>query len=563
MEKYKEINGKTYRKNKNNETVCIADFVIKNAVNKEIRNIQGEVTSKSCEITVFTGKKICKIEISVEDINSGKFLSKYEFLITTPERGAKQDIIYIIKSKANENATVIRTEINRLGFDRLQDGRVIYCAGDKVISENGFEDILISSELSNKYHFDILNENVRDEKNEADAALVHANIDNPYSGIIFATNLAGIMRSILFEAGANPSFIVYLMGKSQSRKTALARILCCIYNRDRSANESEVGISRVNGTVSKTEYNIDEYRDATYILDDLYKDSDKKKRSENERSLRNAIRNAADFSPRQKNGKEARVNSQLIVTAEYLLPDKTDVGRCLVVNVKHPIDSRSLTECQAEPLKLPTAFYYYIRWLCKKYDVVVAELKEKFKMHRSKINLSGEKYTRFSDTRFILTYLYELFLKYAESKGVIECTTQEKILGRFSANLERIIEYQYEIMSELEKKEIGSVNFSNELIRIVQNEGLGVRGSQIFKKGKCLYIRCEYFRRKLYEKYEKAFSSKAITKYFDNRCILKKSSDDKNTIKYGEKGERYLVLYINNIIEDAESKAAEIKNLFF
>ena len=30
MEKYKEINGKTYRKNKNNETVCIADFVIKN-----------------------------------------------------------------------------------------------------------------------------------------------------------------------------------------------------------------------------------------------------------------------------------------------------------------------------------------------------------------------------------------------------------------------------------------------------------------------------------------------------------------------------------------------------
>ncbi len=74
---------------------------------------------------------------------------------------------------------------------------------------------------------------------------------------------------------------------------------------------------RVNSTSVRMERTIDFFKDAPVILDDLNRETDKKKKRENESHIKNAIRNESDNVGRSTSRSSYQNNAQIAIAAEY------------------------------------------------------------------------------------------------------------------------------------------------------------------------------------------------------------------------------------------------------
>lgn len=147
-------------------------------------------------------------------------------------------------------------------------------------------------------------------------------------------------------------------------------------------NLSGISTLRVSSTEFKTEECVAVLKDATFILDDLFKEKDNRTLRDYERRVRNIIRNFADNSPRTTTRSSHKNNSQIIITAEYLLESKTDVGRLMVLEVTEPIDSKKLDICQKTPLGVSSFYYHFIKWVAEKYEDIVEDIIRQFAIFR-------------------------------------------------------------------------------------------------------------------------------------------------------------------------------------
>ena len=163
---------------------------------------------------------------------------------------------------------------------------------------------------------------------------------------------------------------------------------------------------------------MDALRDGTFILDDLYREKDTRMRHEYERRVRNCIRNFADNSSRQTRLSNFKNNCQLIITGEYLLDSKTDIGRCLVIHINKKISSKKLTPMQEDPLALSTFYFYFIRWICKNYFQILNDLKCSFMEYRETAFRHKSQYERLYEESFLLEFVMGLFGKYVTQLGI-------------------------------------------------------------------------------------------------------------------------------------------------
>lgn len=559
---YVNDSGVLCRCNAKGTEVCIADFRVEVDKVKIYLDIDGNECSRGYCVRYYTDKFIGCDEISSEH------LEKYDYSAYSPElllspvvKSAAKEVAYYIYSEAKKAPTESIIRFERLGWHRKADGTYYYCAGDTVISADMSTDIAIAPALSNKFRLEI--DDSLEEATAADRALCHASIDGEYSSVIFATGILGLIRQLILDADIKPPSIIYLVGNSQSRKTSLSKLCCLMYNRSRLQSDSNTGISRISSSEAKTEALTDEYKDAAYIVDDLYATPDSKVKRENERRLRNVIRNYADNSPRQTMHGGYQNSAQILVTGEYLLNTKTDVGRCFVIKVNRQINSAALAKYQNQPLVLSTAYFYFIKWLCTHYDETVEKLRQGFAQMRRETYAHKIGYERLYEQAFLLDFAFGLFCDYAVKAGGIEQSVCEKAKRTFGEITTSAVEFQGEIMKNLERKETTQINYSKELVQLLREEYiiLGKKGSRCFRKKNHIYITCNYLTDVLYEKHGLRVTSKAVTKYFSDRHINEKDGD-KNVVKYGEAGKRYLVLDESRLAQDAQSLEAEIESLF-
>lgn len=559
---YVDDNGVLCRRNAKGTEVCIADFRVEVDKVKIYLDIDGNECSRGYCVRYYTDKFIGCDEISSER------LEKYDYSAYSPElqlsplvKSAAKEVAYYIRCEAKKAPTESITRFERLGWHSKADGTYYYCAGNTVISADMSTDITIAPALSNKFRLEI--DDSLEEAMAADRALCHASIDGEYSSVVFAAGILGLIRQMILDADIKPPSIIYLVGNSQSRKTSLSKLCCLMYNRSRLQSDSNTGISRISSSEAKTEALTDEYKDAAYIVDDLYATPDSKVKRENERRLRNVIRNYADNSPRQTMHGGYQNNAQILVTGEYLLNTKTDVGRCFVIKVNRQINSAALAKYQNQPLTLSTAYFYFIKWLCTHYDETVAKLRQGFAQMRRETYAHKIGYERLYEQAFLLDFAFGLFCDYAVEAGGIERHVCERAKRTFREITASAVEFQGEIMKVLERKEAAEPNYSKALIRLINDRSIvvGKKGSKCFRKKNHIYITCDYLTEVLYNKYGMKIASKTVTKYFAERHINLRDGD-KNVVKYGEAGKRYLALDESRLEQDAKSLEAEIESLF-
>ncbi len=548
-----EASGKTVR---SSDGTIIADFFIKvKSVNEYIQN--DIVLQKRYVVQFYAPEYVGEAEIDAKELEKFDYSSIDDTLLLSPTTStAGKEMAYYVKTQSRGISPNKILWFNKLGWHNFV-GQHCYCAGDVVIG-SCLEKHKISAELSDKYRFEYDTSITEQESVKLMFELM--NVDIHISPIVFVTGMLGVLRQLFKDADIKIPCCLYLFGKTQSRKTTLANFATALYGRSALQNLSKISTLRVSSTEFKSEECVNLLKDATFVFDDLYKEKDKKLRNDYEKRIRNIVRNFADNSPRTTARSSFENNCQVIITAEYLLNTKTDVGRLMLLEVNKPVDSQRLASCQEHPFSVSTFYYYFIKWVCNNYDNIVTDLKQKFYAFRLTGCSHKFGYERLYEQSFILNCAFELFLQYAVETGYN--LNVETAKNSFSDFVNEALSKQKTIIESLEAKEIDVINFSSELLEMLNSKTIliGSKGDDCFIRSNHLYITNKAFGVCLKNKFGRTFSAKEVTAYFRNRYISEAYADNRLK-KYNNKC--YLVLNINELAKDARDDSHTIDNLFF
>lgn len=547
-------NGKTVRSEDN---MPIADFYPE--VTSIIKYVEGSNVTIKADVKFYGNDDlICQAELELKGLEKFDYSELDSELTLSPDiHTATKDMASFIKKQAEEVPIKEIRQINKLGWHNI-NGEHCYCTGNRFIGLNSRSYCLVNEELSQKYHFDI------DESiSEVDAITNIVDIiqiEPKISSILFATGMLGVMRQPILDAGLKVPCITYVCGPTQTRKTSTAIECTRIYNKASLQEDAEISSMRVSSTEVRTEQITDELKDCVFIYDDLYKEKNPVLRKKYESNVRNLLRNFADNSCRNTARSAFKNNCQVVITGEYLLDSKTDVGRLFVVIVDQPINSERLRTCQERPLALPTFYLYFIEWISENYDTIVERLRNEFSEFRSSELGRRSDYQRLYEQAFLLDFVFTLFLEYAVSKG---CPLNKEAFELdFKLNLEEILDEQLKILKHLEQQEEIDINYSKEVVTMLRDGTLplGKKGSTCFKKDGLIYIKNELLGDKLGKKYGRYFSAKDIAAYFRKKYISVVYHDGRPK-KYNNKC--YLVLKPTELYADAQEQTHRINNLFY
>ena len=385
-------------------------------------------------------------------------------------------------------------------------------------------------------------------------------IESDTTSLIFVSGLMGIMRQLIMDADIRIPCITYVQGASQTRKTTVTNLCTRMYNRGKLSSDSSVSSMRVSSSNFKTEEIAEHLKDTSFILDDLYREQDTRLRKLYESHVRNLIRNFADNASRNTARSNFSINCNLIVTAEYLLKSKTDVGRMMLIHIDKPINSERLAECQKDPLGLSTFYYFFIKWVSVHYDEIVMRLRQEYTTFRAGSFEHQSHFERLYEQIFLMGFVFGVYVDYVKSIGFD--VDKESLSAMFYNYAKKALKKQSDILKDIEAGETTDINFSKEIILMLENGDicLGKKGGDCFKKGKFLYATSNCFGKALSDKYKRPFTAKKISSYFRDRYISDVYAD--NTGKKYD-GKRYLCLNIAELQKDAGSDSDKISGLFF
>lgn len=551
-----EVTGKTIR---NDDKKIIANF---NAQLEEIiiyKTNNGAI--KKYKVNFYNPDFVASEEIEytkLKEYDYGLLDDSLLLMPTVPRAAAEME--YYIKSQAAGVDTKTKYLFDKLGWHNI-NGQHCYCAGNIVIGFDTNEEFIVDKDLSERFHLEI--DNSLSEKDAAIYAMKMMAVDTPATPIIFSSGVLGISRQMILDADINIPCALYVQGRTQYRKTECSKQETQLYNRSQIHSSSGVSITRVSSSEYKTEEKMDVLKDATFICDDLYRETDSTKRKIYERRVKNSLRNFADNSSRETSRSAFKNNCQLIVTAEYLIDSKTDVGRMFVIEIPKPIDSERLKEVQQNPQALSTFYYYFIKWISKNYNSIVSELKEKFMDFRETVITHASSYERLYEQAFLLRFAFNLFLVYVN--GVLKSVDVDKYNDEFADFVNLYVKRQEEILNNLSAKELNITNYSYELLKLIKDGIIEVKSKSdkhpdCYKKGKSLFVRSIALSEALYKKYGKKVSKTAILKYFREEYISIEYSD--NTAKKRNAGLRYMELDLDKLQADAKN-GAKLNGLFY
>lgn len=460
----------------------------------------------------------------------------------------------IVENRAEELSPV---GISELGFHCI-NGKHIYVAGDTIIGDIDNQQVVIDEKL---FRFKLEYDSEKSEKMAYHEMLKIMHVEPGVSDIVMIYVISGVLKSLYKDAGVALKNILYLMGRSQTRKTTLACLQSQIYN---CKSEPRMNCRRIDSSYASIEQELKTYKDAVFVYDDLYYESNAVSRRQNEKNLKSILRECADDNGRQTMKGAAEINAQVIVTAEYLIDGLTNVGRLIFVNVKEPINSDNLYGVQQQNLSIPTFVRFFIEWVCDNYNDIVDFVKDK--IFDKSTNILNSDFPRFNESCRILLITFSIIIEYGRVKNIISEDVARKLAVSVCANLKKTFCYQEKIASHLRMSEMKNKkhNLSRCLLQVI-NSGVikPKKDTEFFAKKGYYYITCSYFGKVLNDEFKIKYSSKEISKYFSDRRISK-SAGDKNVVQYqvDNHNKRFLKLNINALHKDALSMEIDIENLF-
>lgn len=246
---------------------------------------------------------------------------------------------------------------------------------------------------------------------------------------IFAYSMLALINFPLKEAGFEPKFIMWLHGESGSRKTTLARLFTNFFSN------SDIPIATFKDTIAGIEKLTFDYKDSVLVLDDFHPSTNIQEKDDMNKKAQHFIRIYGDRVTKKRmtsnleKHKEFPPRGLMLVTGEDFIGGVSSTARCFSVPMKRDdIKLNKLTHRQQTPNLVPTAVYFYIKYLAKSMESLIGILKDRFTAYRDKYR-KDELHGRSSENMAWLMISYELYLEYGKSIKALKEKDKEKMMN--------------------------------------------------------------------------------------------------------------------------------------
>lgn len=327
-----------------------------------------------------------------------------------------------------------------LGWAVLPTGEHIYVTGSGAIGPGGYSpngQVWIPDALKS-YQLETLASASKDE--------ITQYFWNLYRLIPGVTDiqLANAFTAILFpcfkEAGIESRFPIILEGPSEAKKTTLACLTSCLYNRKSGLRSSIATLTSTSRALEKR--GIDS-RHTILVIDDLFPDGN----GDLEKKTLELIRNIANQVPRESRFGNTLEGSAMecgaVITAETF-PNcrRSTRTRCLRLILNEPIPNSLLSPLQEHPELLGNVFQKFIMRVAGSYEEIVQQIADDFQGYRSRRAQPGAPSVnseRLNEIGFVLYTALKIYFGLEYDSNSSEVSAE---LKRFQEHLNLWIDWQ-------------------------------------------------------------------------------------------------------------------------
>ena len=356
----------------------LGNFYLK--VTKEIIKDKGTTVDKFYELEPITqGAKLAPRMVSSKNINNLNFLTDFWGLILRPAIMYNIDKLYLDSLRAQYGDIPCMTIYSHTGWKKI-DGRWVFLhAGGAIGCDE--DDKLENPEnigAKNDIHVELEQKLLQycldtPPETEFDLDVIcklfdlsKSDIIYPLIGFIFLTPLNEFLR----QKGIEPSFILYLLGETGSKKSTIAALFMSFFG-----DFNNKGLpSSFKDTANSLEKQGALLKDVVTVIDDFHPTASSK-----EANLMNATAQRLVRMYGDRTGK-ARLSSNCDFKTAYIpkgnamctgedLPNigQSGLGRLFIVELeKNSMDLEILSFLQKNTAQLTNSMREYIKWLAKK-----------------------------------------------------------------------------------------------------------------------------------------------------------------------------------------------------
>lgn len=396
------------------------------------------------------------------------------------------------------------------------------------------------------------------------------------SPILFLVTVAGLLSSLLGEAGFSP-LILFLYGNSSTFKTSTAVLLTAVHG------PKENMISLASSPTSIRDF-ANGHRDIPIIIDDMNKSDQKSIMTRNEEIISNHCQTIADSGKlilRQgKNTYEAVFQNSSVITAEYPLKNISTRNRIIELPMEN-ISPNQLHDCQElERTKkvMETFSFLFTSFVSKNMEKIQNLLREERNDSRNDISdpRSRSSYRINANVRllFAVAHVVELYFK---SEAELPQKYIEAWADLFQKAVKNVCSEHLYAIADAEchfedtryiialYQKLCYVNMEN----LPDGEDEYLKLKKRFKSDKnneweedpigfcfeydenVLCIPGEDLLFLVRDQYPDA-TKKAISKQLNSYSLAKKDNSHKNSIRIGDHSKRYYHIYMNELMRIGE-----------
>lgn len=371
-------------------------------------------SSINCLVSVGTKEQF--VLIPSKDLNENKIMNSLPpYFRLSLKRQARAQVVDCIRAQLEQN--IPEESIYQHTGWRVIDGKPCFLhAGGAIGMEN------VSVELSGRLSQYIISD--KDSPAKWDWSLQSLDvaphsITYPLMGMVALSPLNEFLRN----KGCEPSFLMFLLGKTGTRKSTLAALFLSYFGR--FDNKSLPSSSK--DTVNSIEMQGFLLKDVLTTLDDIYPTTNKQDAERMAKLVQEVARRYGDRTGRNRMNSDGSLRQAYIVRGNMLItgedaPCVGQSGEARFIRLElseKDVNLPLLTELQRDVTPFSQVMREYIKWLIPQYDDLPAALYDRFLSLR--VELGDEGHGRIAESIVFLQLAFELWTLFlSESDAITE-----------------------------------------------------------------------------------------------------------------------------------------------
>lgn len=443
-------NGHLYHAKSEDKYVQLSNFVAYPTEKINYRNGKDTETfyKVKCLILDDLNIKLAEQIITVEQFQKNNYIlgSSWDKYAITSAGSTIPDKLREVSQHIGRYVMEEKNIYTHTGFTKV-NGKLCYLFHNGVIGdvENVYADLSIDKLES--FCFTNKEFNIKQSSQRSLSILDMASYDITIP--LLATVYTAPLTSMFSGLGIHPDFILFIQGKTGTRKSSITALLLCHFgNFDRNAFPASF-----RDTLNSIEKKAFLLKDTIIVVDDYNPEIIGNKKLDTMERLYAMFGDRTGRTRMSQNGKSLKspytARGLCIVTGETI-PDvaQSRIARSLIINIEeNSIDLNKLSDLQNNSEELAFSMKKYIEWIIQNEDLVKNLAKNNFQ--ELKIKQNSNAHGRTNENANALITGFSIFTEFLVRTGVIDKLKKEQLDKNCHQTLVKLVEKQTQEIVDL------------------------------------------------------------------------------------------------------------------